>query len=205
MKVAAVIALVASLQSPALYAQSEHAPARFVVRLETTRGNILLECFRDWSPLGADRFYELVTSGYYDNAALFRVRPKVFVQFGINGDPKTAQSWRSRAIADDPFLPAHSNVRGVVFFAWAQPNGRTTQVVISLRDNSSEYDKEPFVPFGHVIEGMDVADAVFDEYGEAAGGGIRAGKQDPVFEGAGDYLLKNFPKLDYIKTARLVP
>jgi cyclophilin family peptidyl-prolyl cis-trans isomerase len=174
-----------------------------VVRLETTKGNIVLECFRDWAPLGADRFYQLVTSGYYNNAALFRVRPKTFVQFGINGDPKTAQSWRGRTIADDPFLPAHSNVRGMVFFAWAQPNGRTTQIVISLRDNSSEYDKEPFVPFGHVIEGMDVADAVFDEYGEAAGGGIRAGKQDPVFEGGNAYLQKNFPKLDYIKTARV--
>jgi cyclophilin family peptidyl-prolyl cis-trans isomerase len=204
-KVVALIVLVTSLQSPAVHAQSEQAPARFVVRLETTKGNIVLECFRDWAPLGADRFYELVTSGYYDNAALFRVRPKVFVQFGINGNPKTAQSWRSRTIADDPFLPAHSNVRGVVFFAWAQPNGRTTQVVISLRDNSSEYDKEPFVPFGHVIEGMDVADAVFDEYGEAAGGGIRAGKQAPVFEGGNDYLKRNFPKLDCIKTARLVP
>jgi len=183
---------------------AQQAPSRFVVRLDTTKGPIVIECFRDWAPNGADRFYELVTSGYYDDAALFRVRPKVFVQFGINGDPKASQAWRSKAIPDDPFQPAHSNQRGMVFFAWAVPNGRTTQVVINLRDNSADYDKEPFVPFGHVIEGMDVADRLFDEYGEAAGGGIRAGKQDPVFQGGNDYLRKNFPKLDYIKAAKIV-
>ena len=181
------------------------APSRFVVQLDTTKGNIVIECFRDWAPLGADRFYELVTGGYYNDAALFRIRPKTWVQFGINGDPKTAQAWRPRTIADDPFQPAHPNVRGTVFFAWAVPNGRTTQVVINLRDNRETHDKEPFVPFGRVIEGMEVADALFDGYGEEAGGGIRAGKQDPVFQGGNEYLRKNFPKLDYIKTARMVP
>lgn len=181
------------------------APARFVVRLETTKGAILIECTRAWAPLGADRFYELVTSGYYNDAAIFRIRPKTWAQFGINGDPKVSQAWRPRAIPDDPFQPAHPNLRGTVFFAWAVPNGRTTQVVINLRDNREAHDKEPFVPFGHVIEGMDVADSLFDEYGEAAGGGIRAGKQDPVFEGGNAYLRKNFPKLDYIKTASIIP
>lgn len=180
------------------------APPRFVVRLETTKGAILIECFRDWAPLAADRFHELVAGGYYDDAALFRIRPKTWVQFGINGDPKVSQAWRPRTIADDPFQPEHANVRGTVFFAWAVRNGRTTQVVINLRDNREAHDKEPFVPFGRVIEGMDVADALFDEYGEAAGGGIRAGKQDPVFQGGNDYLRKNFPKLDYIKSARII-
>jgi peptidyl-prolyl cis-trans isomerase A (cyclophilin A) len=179
-------------------------PEMFRVKLETTKGRIVIDCVRAWAPNGADRFYELVTSGYYDDAALFRIRPKTWVQFGINGDPKVAQSWRTRTIADDPFQPEHSNLRGTVFFAWAVPNGRTTQVVINLRDNREAHDKEPFVPFGRVIEGMEVADALFDEYGEAAGGGIRAGKQDPVFEGGNEYLKKNFPKLDYIKTARIV-
>jgi cyclophilin family peptidyl-prolyl cis-trans isomerase len=179
-------------------------PATFRVRLETTKGPILIECTRAWAPLGADRFYELVTSGYYDDTALFRIRPKTWVQFGINGDPKTSQMWRPRTIADDPFQPAHQNLRGTVFFAWAVANGRTTQVVINLRDNREVHDKEPFVPFGRVVEGMDVADALFDEYGEAAGGGIRAGKQDPVFQGGNEYLRKNFPKLDYIRTARIV-
>jgi peptidyl-prolyl cis-trans isomerase A (cyclophilin A) len=182
---------------------SGSAPGRFVVRLDTTKGAILIECFKDWAPLGADRFFELVTSGYYDDTAIFRIRPKTWVQFGINGDPKVAQAWRPRTFADDPFQPAHPNVRGTIFFAWAVSNGRTTQVVINLRDNRETHDKEPFVPFGRVIEGMEIADALFDEYGEAAGG-IRAGKQDPVFQGGNEYLRKNFPKLDYIKTARIV-
>lgn len=185
---------------------SAPAPETFKVRLDTTKGAIVIECVRAWAPNGADRFYELVTSGFYNDAAVFRVRPRTFVQFGINANPQIAQSWRTRTIPDDPFQPAHSGgARGAVFFAWATPNGRTTQVVISLRDNSAEYDKEPFVPFGHVVEGMDVADALFDGYGETAGGGIRAGKQDPVFEGGNDYLKKNFPKLDYITAARIVP
>ena len=180
------------------------APEQFRVRLETTKGPIVVEAFRAWAPNGADRFYELVTGGYYDDVALFRIRPKTWVQFGINGDPKVSQAWRRRTIPDDPFQPAHGSERGTVFFAWAVPNGRTTQVVINLRDNRDAHDKEPFVPFGRVIEGMDVADALFDEYGEAAGGGIRAGKQDPVFEGGNQYLRKNFPKLDYIKTATIL-
>jgi peptidyl-prolyl cis-trans isomerase A (cyclophilin A) len=188
-----------------LFGVTAHAqsPATFTVRLETTKGPIVIECVRSWAPRGADRFYELVTSGYYDNAALFRIRPKTWVQFGIAADPKIAQAWRSKTIPDDPFQPAHGSERGTVFFAWAVPNGRTTQVVINLRDNREVHDKEPFVPFGRVVQGMDVADQLFDEYGETAGGGIRAGKQDPVFQGGNDYLRKNFPKLDYIKKASI--
>ena len=180
------------------------APSTFMVRLETTKGLVVIECVREWAPNGADRFYELVKSGYYDDTALFRIRPRTWVQFGINGDPKVSQAWRPRTIADDPFQPEHANVRGTVFFAWAVRNGRTTQVVINLRDNREAHDQEPFVPFGRVIEGMEVADVLFDEYGEAAGGGIRAGRQDPVFQGGNEYLRKNFPKLDYIRTARIV-
>ena len=196
-----LIVLLVTFGTPGILSE---APDRFLVRLDTTKGAILIECFRAWAPHGADRFFELVTSGYYDDAALFRIRPKTWVQFGINGDPKVSQAWRSRTIPDDPFQPAHGSTRGTVFFAWAVPNGRTTQVVINLRDNREAHDKEPFVPFGQVIEGMDVADRLFDEYGEAAGGGIRAGKQDPVFNGGNDYLHRNFPRLDYIKTARVV-
>src|SRR5687767_10109872 len=177
-------------------------PEVFRVQLETTKGRIVIECVRAWAPNGADRFYELVTTGYYDETALFRIRPDTWVQFGINGSPNIAQAWRARTIADDPLTQA--NVRGTVFFAWAVANGRTTQVVINLKDNRDVHDKEPFVPFGRVIEGMEVADSLFDEYGEAAGGGIRAGKQDPVFQGGNAYLKKNFPKLDYIRTARIV-
>ena len=194
MKLGLMLVLLASVGT-------SQAPARFVVQLETTKGTIVLECFRDWAPHGADRFYELVSSGYYSDAAIFRIRAKTWAQFGIAGDPKVAQAWRPRTIPDDPFK--ESNVRGTIAFAWAVPNGRTTQVFINLRDNRETHDKEPFVPFGRVIEGMDVADRLFDEYGEAAGGGIRAGKQDPVFQGGNAYLRKNFPRLDYIKSARI--
>ena len=195
-------ALLASLCLGSAALAQGRAPEKFVVRLDTTKGAIVIECFRDWSPNGADRFFELVTTGYYNDAAIFRIRPKTWAQFGIAGDPKVAQAWRPRTIPDDPFK--QPNVRGTVAFAWAVPNGRTTQVFINLRDNRETHDKEPFVPFGRVIEGMEVADALFDEYGEAAGGGIRAGKQDPVFQGGNGYLRKNFPKLDYIKTAQIV-
>lgn len=177
-------------------------PDRFSVRLDTTKGPLVIECFRDWAPNGAARFYELVTAGYYDDAAIFRIRPKTWAQFGIAGSSKIAQDWRTKSIPDDPFR--QQNVRGTIAFAWAVPNGRTTQVFINLRDNRDTHDKEPFVPFGRVIDGMEVADAWFDGYGEAAGGGIRAGKQDPVFQGGNEYLRNNFPRLDYIKSARVV-
>jgi homoserine O-acetyltransferase len=186
---------------PATFGAAQ-APATFRVRLETTRGAILVECVRAWSPHGADRFYELVTSGYYDDSAIFRIRARTWAQFGINGTPAVAQRWRGKTIPDDPFR--EPNVRGTMAFAFAVPNGRTTQVFINLRDNRETHDKEPFTVFGKVVEGMDVADALFDAYGETAGGGIRAGKQDPVFQGGNAYLRKNFPKLDYIKTARVV-
>ena len=177
----------------------ERAPDACRVRLETTRGTIVLEMRREWAPHGADRFYNLVRAGYYDDAAVFRIRAGVWAQFGINGDPAIARRWRTSTIPDDPRVL--SNTRGTVAFAFKDPNGRTTQVFINLRDNSEKHDAEPFVPFGRVVEGIEVADALYAEYGERAGGGIRAGKQDPVFEGGNAYLRQNFPRLDYIKRA----
>ena len=177
------------------------APDVSHVRLETTRGIIRLELRRMWAPHGVDRFYNLVRHGYYDNSAVFRIRAGVWAQFGINGDPKIAQAWRSHTIPDDPRLA--SNVRGTMAFAFKDPNGRTTQVFINLRDNSAKHDAEPFVPIAKVIEGMDVADALYSEYGEQAGGGIRAGKQDPLFVGGNQFLKHNFPRLDYIVRATI--
>jgi len=180
---------------------NRRAPDIARVRLETTRGIIRLEMHRAWAPHGVDRFYNLVRNGFYDQAAVFRVRAGMWAQFGINGDPKIAQIWRNRTILDDARV--ESNVRGTVAFAFKDPNGRTTQVFINLRDNSATHDKEPFVPIARVIEGMDVADALYSEYGEQAGGGIRAGKQDPVFAGGNEYLKREFPKLDYILKATI--
>jgi cyclophilin family peptidyl-prolyl cis-trans isomerase len=189
------------LQTPE--STSASTPAQFRVRLHTTKGDIIVDVHRDWAPLGVDRFYELVRSGYYDDVAFSRVIAKKWAQFGINGDPKVSSAWRTRTIPDDPFK--ESNVRGTVAFAFAVPNGRTTQVFINLADNRPTHDREPFVPFGLVVEGMDVADALYTGYGESAGSGIRSGKQGPLFEGGNAYLRKEFPRLDYIIRATIEP
>jgi cyclophilin family peptidyl-prolyl cis-trans isomerase len=184
-------------------ATAGRAPDAFRVRLDTTKGPIVLEVERAWAPHGVDRFHELVRAGYYDDTAVFRIRPGVFAQFGIAGDPAVAKQWRTRTIADDPRVL--SNTRGAVAFAFKDPHGRTTQVFINLRDNRAAFDAEPFVPFARVVEGMEVADALYAEYGERAGGGIRAGKQDPVFEGGNAYLRREFPSLDYVRRATVMP
>jgi homoserine O-acetyltransferase len=178
------------------------APDQFEVRLDTSKGQIVIEVHRDWAPRGADRFYTLVESGYYDDSRFFRVIAGQWAQFGINGDPKVASAWRSRTIPDDPRRA--SNTRGTVAFAFAVPNGRTTQVFINLRDNMPTHDAEPFAPFGRVTGGMDVADALNAEYGESAGSGIRSGSQGPLFEGGNAYLDREFPRLDRIVRARVV-
>lgn len=169
--------------------------------METTKGEMVIEVRRDWSPHGADRFYNLVRAGYYDDSRFYRVIQGKWAQFGINGDPKISNVWRERTIPDDP--RAVSNTRGTVAFAFAVPNGRTTQVFINLKDNSATHDGE-FVPFGKIIKGMEVADALNTEYGETAGSGIRSGKQGPLFEQGNAYLDKNFPRLDGIIHAKVV-
>jgi peptidyl-prolyl cis-trans isomerase A (cyclophilin A) len=181
---------------------SRPAPDRFRVDLETNKGGIGIEVVREWAPHGADRFYNLVRHGYYDRARFFRVIAGQWAQFGINGDPAVAKLWRTRTIPDDPRVEA--NRRATVAYAFKDPNGRTSQVFINLRDNSSTHDREPFVPFGRIVEGMDVADRLNAEYGERSGGGIRRGRQDPLFEGGNEYLRREFPRLDYIYRARIV-
>jgi cyclophilin family peptidyl-prolyl cis-trans isomerase len=196
------LSFAAPLLAAALW-QPPAAPADYKVRLDTSKGPIVIAVHRAWAPRGADRFRELVTSGYYDAARVFRIRKGTWAQFGIAADPKVAQAWRTRTIPDDPWAGV-SNTRGTVAFAFKDPDGRTTQVFINLKDNSATHDQEPFIIFGVVEAGMDVADALYAGYGEAAGGGIRAGKQDPVFAGGNAYLNEKFPLLDYIKSARLL-
>jgi cyclophilin family peptidyl-prolyl cis-trans isomerase len=173
------------------------------VRLETTKGDVVIEVTRAWAPHGADRFIDLVRAHYYDDCRLFRVIKDRWAQFGIAGDPAVAQAWRTRTIPDDPFVQ-QSNVRGTIAFAFAVPNGRTTQVFINTRDNSATHDKEPFVPFGRVIQGLDVADAWYSAYAETSGGGIRAGHQDAAFAGGNAYFDREFPKLDRITRATVL-
>ena len=182
-------------------AMNQRAPEVVFMRFETTKGVMRMEMRRAWSPHGVDRFYNLVRHGYYDQSAVFRIRAGTWAQFGINGDPKIAQLWRDRKIPDDPRV--ESNVRGTVAFAFKDSNGRATQVFINLRDNSATHDVEPFVPIAKVIEGMEVSDALYAGYGEQAGGGIRAGKQDPVFNGGNSFFKKEFPLLDYIVKATI--
>jgi cyclophilin family peptidyl-prolyl cis-trans isomerase len=190
------------LLDPSNPAFTTPAPPRATVRLETSKGNIDIDVTRAWAPRGADRFIALVRHGYYDDARFFRVTAGRWVQFGINGDPAIAQAWRNRTIPDDPFT--QTNTRGTVAFAFAVPNGRTTQVFINMTDNSATHDKEPFTPFGRVVSGMDAANALNGEYGEGPGG-IRAGRQDAFFEGGNAWLLRQFPRLDYIRRAVVLP
>jgi cyclophilin family peptidyl-prolyl cis-trans isomerase len=194
-------ALLLDPDSPEFYTP---APGISHLALETSRGTVLIEVIRSWAPRGADRFFNLARLGYYDENRVFRVNPGRWTQFGVNGDPAIAKAWRTKTFPDDPFK--ESNVRGTVAFAFAVPNGRTTQVFFNLGDNSPTHDppnKEPFVPFGRVITGMDVVDSFNAEYREGPGG-IRAGKQDPFFEGGNAWLAREFPRLDYIKRVQVV-
>jgi len=198
----AVLHSASFLLSPDSPEANRLAPEKFFVRLETSKGDMVIEVHRDWSLHGADRFFNLVRGGYYNDARFFRIRERTWAQFGINGDPRISSTWRERTIPDDPRVL--SNVRGTVAFAFAVPNGRTTQLFINLKDNSATHDSEPFVPFGKVTQGMEAADALNAEYGESSGGGIRGGKQAPLFESGNAYLNREFPRLDFIRRATLI-
>jgi cyclophilin family peptidyl-prolyl cis-trans isomerase len=177
-----------------------HAPEQFRVRFATTQGDFIIEVHRSWAPIGADRFYSLVTHCFLDGQRFFRVRQGVFAQFGIPGRPRIAQAWRSATIPDDP--PRQSNVRGTIAYAFTKTNTRATQMFINLADNR-QLDAQGFAPFGVVTSGMDALDRLYAGYGETAGGGMRAGHQDALFAGGNAYLMREFPRLDYIKHARL--
>jgi homoserine O-acetyltransferase len=178
-------------------------PEVFRVKFETTAGSFVIEVHRDWSPHGADRFYELVRTKYYDDSRFFRVVPGRWVQFGINGNPAIAQQQRHITIPDDP-LKQH-NTPGFVAFSNTGPNTRSTQVYINLGDNTTRNDVEAgFAPFGQVVEGMDVIEKLYGGYGEHSGGGMRAGHQDQIFEGGNTYLDREYPKLDKLLRATMV-
>jgi len=196
----AVLAAASSLlMHPEAPAMNRRSPASFRVRLETSKGAMMVEVRRDWAPRGADRFYNLVRNGYYDDARFFRVISGRWAQFGIHADPRIATVWRTATIPDDP--PRESNRRGTIGFAFAVADGRATQVYFNLGDNSGTLDAQGFAPFGRVVDGVDILDRLNGEYGETAGGGIRGGKQDPLFAGGNEYLAREFPRLDYVKRA----
>ena len=176
------------------------APARYDVTIETTQGTFVIAVDRALAPLGADRFYRLALAGYYDDSRFFRVVPGFIVQFGIAGDPAVARTWKDRAIPDDSNRT--SDVRGTIAFAMTGPNTRTTQLFISLVDNS-RLDAQGFAPLGRVVSGMDVVDRLYGGYGESAGGGMRAGKQDRMMNEGNRHLDADFPKLDRLVRVRV--
>ena len=181
---------------------NEAAPDKYRARFETTRGEFIVEVTREWAPNGADRFYNLVKNGYYDNCRFFRVIDGFMVQFGINGDPNINRLWRGATIMDDPVKK--SNSRGFITFATSGPNSRTTQVFINFADRNSFLDPQGFSPFGKVTEGMNIVDSLYNGYGEGAPSG--KGPNQGLIQNQGNaYLEKDFPKLDYIKTATIVP
>jgi len=177
------------------------APPVFKVRFTTTKGVFEVEAHRDWAPNGADRFYNLVKAGFYDECAFFRVIQGFMVQFGINGNPKVAAKWQNANIPDDQ-AAGHSNKPGMVTFATAGPNTRTTQLFINYGDNA-RLDYMGFTPFGQVVKGMDVVEKIYNGYGEGAPQGMGPA-QDRIQKEGNAYLGKDFPKLDYIKSAVLV-
>jgi cyclophilin family peptidyl-prolyl cis-trans isomerase len=177
------------------------APAIFQARFETSRGPFVVEVHRDWAPLGADRFFDLVRAGFFDDSRFFRVVPDFIAQFGIPGDPAVTRVWKDRTFPDDP--PRELNRRGTMAFAMTGPNDRRTQLYINRRDNP-RIDGQGFAIIGRVIEGMDVVDSLYDGYGETSGGGMRAGRQVRLLEEGNAYLDRAFPKLDRIMRATIV-
>ncbi|HSY74589.1 MAG TPA: peptidylprolyl isomerase [Dongiaceae bacterium] len=177
------------------------APETFKAQFDTTKGKFTIEVTRSLSPNGADRFYNLVKSGYFTDIAFFRVIPGFMCQFGIHGDPAVSAKWRDANIADDPVKG--SNTRGTITFATAGPNTRTTQLFINFGDNVG-LDGQGFSPFGKVTDGMDVVDKINSEYGEGAPNGNGPAQGRVQMEGNA-YLKKDFPNLDYIKSATIIP
>ena len=173
------------------------APDSFRVRVATTKGDFVIAVHRAWAPLGADRFYNLVRSGYYDGVRFFRVLPGFMAQFGIHGDTAVSTAWREHRIADDPVR--RTNVRGMVTFATAGPGTRTTQVFINY-GNNDRLDGMGFAPFGQVVEGMQVVDALYGGYGEGAPQGRGPDQYRLNVEGE-KYIARQFSRLDKITKA----
>uniref|UniRef100_Q01U50 peptidylprolyl isomerase n=1 Tax=Solibacter usitatus (strain Ellin6076) TaxID=234267 RepID=Q01U50_SOLUE len=189
-----------ALRHPDARIWRKHAPAVYRVRVESTQGAFVLEVHRDWAPIGADRFYNLVRSRFYDDSRFYRVTPR-FAQFGIAGNPSIAAVWRSVSIDDDPVR--QSNTRGRFAFAMTGPNTRTTQIYICKTDMQAQ-DKDGFAPLGQVVAGMEVVDRLYAGYGETAGGGMRGGKQARIFEEGNTHLDRDFPKLEKLLRAHIV-
>jgi len=185
-----------ALLKPALL--KAQAPDTYQVKFDTTRGVFTITVTRAWSPLGADRFYNLVKHHYFDNARFFRVLPNFVVQFGLSANPAVNAAWEKATIKDDPH--SQSNKPGTLVFATAGANTRTTQLFINLKDNGPSLDSQGFTPFGQVDgDGMKVVEMLYDQYGESAGM-----DQENISKGGEKFLATHWPKLDTIKSATLI-
>jgi len=171
------------------------APEVFKARFTTTKGDFVVEVHRDWAPLGADRFYNLVRNGFFTNAAFFRVVKGFVVQFGLSANPAVNKAWADAKIPDDPVK--ESNKEGYLVFATAGPNTRTTQLFINFADNG-RLDQMGFAPFGMVTEGMDIVKQIYDGYGQTP-------DQGKITDEGDAYISKNFPMIDKIKLAKILP
>jgi len=182
------------LLDPTHPAWSESAPDTFRARFETTRGTFVLEVVRAWAPLGADRFYNLIRHGYYDDVRFHRTVPGFITQWGVSGDPVVSAVWYDLGMPDDSVVV--SNARGMMAFAFTEPGTRSTQVFISMVDNA-RLDAQGFAPFARVVEGMEsVVDSIYSGYGEDSGGGVRRGDQSRIVSQGNAYLDAEFPELD---------
>ena len=188
----------ATAPAPAATPAADQAPATFRVRLETSKGPIVIQAHRDWSPNGVDRFYQLVQSGFYDDVRFFRVVPPFVVQFGMHGDPARNAQWANNGLIDEPVK--QPNRRGTVTYAKSSaPNSRTTQLFINLQDNSGMLDQQGFAPFGEVVEGMSVLDRLYSGYADEP-----TNRQGEIAAEGNAFLNRTYPKLDFIRTAKLV-
>jgi peptidyl-prolyl cis-trans isomerase A (cyclophilin A) len=175
---------------------NEQAPEKFKAKFVTSQGDFVIEVTRAWAPRGADRFYNLVKIGFFNDVVFFRVVKDFVVQFGIHGNPKVSAAWRGATMMDEAVK--ESNKRGYITYAKGGPDTRTTQVFINLKDNDS-LDKMGFPPFGKVTEGMDIVEKLYSVYGEEL-----TKQQAQIQQEGNNFLKRDYPKLDYIKTATIV-
>lgn len=198
-------ATAAVLQQPEHPEWTRPAPAVSHLRFETTKGTFVLELVRANGPIGADRLYNLVRLGYYDDTRFHRVRSGYIAQWGLHGDSTVNAAWKGRYLADDP--PRSRNARGTYAFSYegpGRPNTRNTQIYVNLADNPRN-DAEPFTVLGTVVEGMAVLDSLYSGYGEESGSGVRQGRQGPLERGGNAYMDREFPRLDRILRATARP
>lgn len=180
------------------------APPVSLLRFETTKGVFVAQLVRAQGPIGADRLYNLVRLGYYDDTRFHRVNKNYIVQFGLHGDPAVNAAWKDQYLPDDP--PHADNARGTFAFAMKgkEPNTRNTQIYFNLVDNHRN-DAEPFTMLGHVVAGMSVLDSLYSGYGEKSGSGVRQGRQGPLAEGGNAYMDREFPLLDHLIRVTVSP